>query len=86
VTAVEQIIAYGEEMGLSHSLTVESLIASHKYLRAQAKDNWAAHREDCDRIREVVREQTRQQVQHGEYVAVEKLKAMTLQQIAALLE
>jgi hypothetical protein len=62
-------------------MSLESLIASHQYLRERYKNAPAEGLEQLERFRKVGTEQGYATVTNGEYIAVSKLKSMTLAEI-----
>lgn len=76
----EELKKYAEEVG-SESMTLTSLIDSHRYLRQQAMASHEERRQEAQRWYDMSASNAREYVLHGEYVSVAKLKAMTLKEI-----
>jgi hypothetical protein len=72
---------YSKELKLHSEMTLESLIDSHKYLRERLKNARAEGLERLERFRKVGAEQGYATVTNGEYIAISKLKSMTLAEI-----
>jgi hypothetical protein len=62
-------------------MTLEDLIDSHRYLRERTKNAHAEGLEQLGRFRKVGTEQGYATVTNGEYIAISKLKSMTLAEI-----
>lgn len=84
MNAEEKIAAYANELGIG-SMTVESLIDSHRYLRGENVKRIEEQRAEMQRCRDIATQQARQWVTEHEYVSVERLRTMTLAQIAELI-
>lgn len=82
--AEEKISAYAKELGVE-SMTVDSLIRSHRNLR-NWNIEWIADRNaEMNKAREAASRQAREWVTEHEYVSVERLRTMTIAQIAELI-
>lgn len=80
----EKLDAYAHEIHGEHKTTmsIDELIDSHRRLREWNIADTATRNAELQKIRDNVAEQTRSHVQHGEYVSFERLRSMTLGEIA----
>jgi uncharacterized protein YlaI len=81
---MEELKTYAREIGVE-SMTLVSLIDSHRHLRNQALKSNDELRHEINECRERVAASTRASIQHGEYISVEKLRTMNLGEIAKLI-
>lgn len=80
----EQLLAdYSREIGVSTNL--QQLIDSHRYLR----NSRIAFDKEIDELRKSIADATRKsvrlEVENGEYIAVSKLKEMTMKELVEFL-
>lgn len=80
----EKLDAYAREIGGNYKIemSIDSLISSHRSLRQWNIADIATRNAELQRIRDRVTEDTRQAVMHGEYISFERLRSMTLSEIA----
>ncbi len=76
---------YAREIGISAGFTLESLIDSHRRLRAQAIEANTNRRKEIDEARDRAAAQAREEVLHGEYISMAELKTLTLGQIVNII-
>lgn len=72
---------YSKELDLHTTMTIESLIDSHRHLREK---NMKSHQEwlkELEKAREFGRKQGIEMVTHGQYIEVSKLKSMTITEL-----
>lgn len=81
---MEALKKYADELGVM-SLTLESLIASHRSLRTMAMQTNEERRAEMQRARDIATQQANERVMHGEYISVEKLRTMTIKEITELI-
>jgi flagellar biosynthesis/type III secretory pathway protein FliH len=81
MTAEEKIKQYGKTI-LYRDLTVEQLIASHSYLRELNKRSIEDYRKSGEDGYEQGRKQGYEEVTNNEYIAVSKLRSMTIGELA----
>jgi hypothetical protein len=72
---------YSKELQLGSKMTLESLIESHRYLRERHLNAQAESREQLEHYRKIGAEQGYSTVTNGEYIAISKLKTMTLAEL-----
>ncbi len=76
---------YSQEIGLFNGFTVESLIDSHRRLRIINSQTHAERMAELEAARAFGMEQGRQMILHGQYIEVEKLRSMTMQELTEFL-
>ena len=79
-----RLATYGREMGLHGALTLSSLIESHRHLRSLNLQDNEARRAEMRRAGDFAASAAREQVLTLEYVSLERLRSMTLQDIVEL--
>lgn len=72
---------YSNELQQGSELSLAMLINSHRYLRDRQKNSQAESLEQLERFRKVGTEQGYAAVTDGEYIAISKLKTMTLAEL-----
>jgi hypothetical protein len=72
---------YSKELKQDSEMSLESLIDSHRYLRERYKNARAEGLDQLLRFRELGTEQGYATVTNGKYIAISKLKSMTLVEI-----
>lgn len=72
---------YSKELNLNSVFLLQDLIDSHRYLRERQQHAQAESREQLERYRKIGTEQGYASVTHGEYIAISKLKTMTLAEL-----
>lgn len=65
---------------------LQSLIASHRYLRDLNSRSLKELREEVENIREQTIKSTREKVTDGEYISIEKLKTLSILEISEYLK
>lgn len=75
--------AYAKEIGVE-TMTLESLIRSHRTLREQAVVSNAERRAELDTARKRAAALAREEVMHGEYISRVRLAGMTMKEIAEI--
>lgn len=80
----EKLDAYAREIhgDFSKTMSIEQLIDSHRRLREWNIADTATRNAELQQIRDRVAESTRQAVMHGEYISFERLRTMTLSEVA----
>lgn len=68
---------YAKEIGIE-KIYLETLISSHRNLRAEVMKSKEQRDAEFNSIREVVEKQTREAITHGEYIATRRLVKMTV--------
>jgi hypothetical protein len=83
----EKLQAYAVEMGLAgdKSLSLEQLIDSHRTLRAFRQLSEAERREQITAAREFAIKQATEEVKNLGWFSVERLRGMTLAELAELI-
>jgi hypothetical protein len=72
---------YSKELKQGSEMSLKSLIDSHRYLRERQKNARAEALDQLERFRKIGTEQGYSTVTNGEYIAISKLKSMTLAEI-----
>lgn len=73
--------AYADEIGVS-TLSVTSLITSHRRLREWNIEYMANRNAEMQKARDFATQQALEEVKNGLYISIEQLKTMTLAEIA----
>lgn len=81
----KQLKDYSDELGLSHTMSLDEVIKAHRRLRDQAQINHQEWLTELEKGREVGKQQGLAIVTCEEYIKVDKLKAMTLAELANFL-
>lgn len=80
----EKLDAYAREIHgeVLKTMSIEQLIDSHRRLREWNIADTATRNAELQQIRDRVAESTRQAVMHGEYISLERLRSMTMAEVA----
>lgn len=81
MSAEDEIKNYAIELGVS-TLTVTSLITSHRRLREWNVEYMANRDAEMRKARDFATQQALEEVKNGLYISIEQLKSMTLAEIA----
>lgn len=84
MTNEELLGAYAEELGI-RSITLSDLIDSHRYLRSLNLDRMDLVRDAIATERERAYADTKEQALKYDWVSMERLKTMTVQELADFL-
>ncbi len=83
----EQLLAdYGQSFDFKMPLTIEALIASHRYLRSLNVDESSSRNNRINEAVAVAKAAAYEHVLKGEYIKVSDLAKMTMGEISELIE
>lgn len=83
-SVLQKLIDYSKRIGLTDPISLDGLIESHSHLRNLNLENRALLNEEMERCRNIAIANARAEVQHGEYISIEKLQTMTISEISEL--
>lgn len=81
----DQLKNYSEEIGLRSPFTLETLIESHKRLRAMAVEKNAKELSDFHALREAAAQKMAKEATDNGWFSKERLKSMTLSEISEII-
>lgn len=79
---------YSKELGLVFPATVSTLISSHRFIRAWMREQQSSNADKRGNIKQELEKMEQEYLAGlpGKYVSLDKLKGMTLEEIAGLLK
>lgn len=73
--------AYANELGRAYTISLDALIESHRFQREKLRAVESEGKKTFDEMCERGRQMGMEMVKHGEYIAVEKLRYMTIEEV-----
>ena len=82
---LDRLAAYARELDLHGTISLDSLIDSHRTLRAHYVADRKVWLKELENARAAGRAQGLEQVTQGEYISVEALRKMTVAELASFI-